>query len=403
MYRKAFAFLIAAALLAAAPLAAQTPISVGQTVSGSLDEGDPQLETGAFYDSYVIRGRPGERVLVRMRSEDFDTYLRWGFEAEDGVWDEVGSNDDGGDGTDSRLVVTLPSDGEYELRASAFGEEEGGAYELELSPAMAPRPGRVAIGETVQGELTDDDYEGDYGFEDHYVLRPGSRGQTVTLFAESDEFDTYITLGTDDRGTFQEISSDDDGGEGTNSQLVAELEGGTEYHVILRSFSGEDLGPYTLRVAEGAFEPEEEEWDMEFDTTMVDSAMWTDTVGVEYEEPEVVGSVVGPVSAGRDVQGELGGDAEDDGSTLWYHEYTYRARAGERLTIRVSSDEIDSYVMIGRGTGDAFEQIWEDDDSGEGLNAEMEFEAPEAGEYTIRVTSAYPQTGAYVLRVDREP
>jgi hypothetical protein len=394
---KGFALLLAAASLAAAPLAAQTPVRVGQTVTGTLEAGDAQLDDGAYFDAYVLRGRPGERVLVRMRSSDFDTYLRWGYEAE-GDWVEEASNDDSGDGTDSRLVVTLSGEGEYELRASGFDEDEAGAYELEVSAAASVAPGRIRVGQSVRGEITEDDAEGEEGFEDHYVFT-GSAGQWITIFAESDEIDTYVLLGRDEGGEFREIDSDDDGGGGTNSQLVAELDDDGAFHVVVRSFMGDETGSYTLRIEEGATEPVVDEDD--FDGEGYEGEDFTG-MGEEAELPWE-GSFIGPVRAGRDVRGTLGEGHEGDELVQFYHDYTYRAAAGERLVIRVSSDEIDSYVSLGTGTGDDFGLIVEDDDSGEGLNAELEFEVEEAGEYTIRVTSAYAgMVGAYVLRVESE-
>lgn len=389
---KGLAFLIAAASCAALPLAAQTPLRVGQTVTGTLESGDATLDDGAYFDAYVIRGRPGERVLVRMRSEDFDTYLRWGYEAE-GDWVEEASNDDSGEGTDSRLVVTLSGEGEYELRASAFSEGDEGAYELSVAAPSSARPGRIRVGQSVEGELTEDDMEGEEGFEDHYVFTARA-GDVVTIFAESDEMDTYVLLGREEDGELQEIDSNDDGGVGTNSQLVAELDEGGEYHVVVRSFMGDETGPYTVRLEEGAATPVED--DEEFDEDV-------DFEGMGEMEVTFEGSVIGPVRAGQDVRGTLG-NGQDEGEEIvqFYDEYTYRAAAGERLTVRVQSDEIDSFVSIGRGTGEEFSSIWEDDDGGEGLNAELEYVAEEAGEYTIRVTSAYPQTGSYVLRVDSD-
>jgi hypothetical protein len=389
---KYLALLLPAALLAASPLAAQTPLRAGQTVSGTLESGDPQLEDGAYYDAYVIRGRPGDRVVVRMRSDDFDTYLRWGHPA-DGGWEEEDSDDDGGEGTDSRLVVTLSGEGEYELRASAFGEGQEGAYELSLSEPSTVAPGRIRVGQAVEGELTDADEEGDDGFEDHYLFT-GRAGDVVTFFAESDELDTYLSFGTVDDGGFNEISSDDDGGEGTNSQLVAELDESRDYHVVVRSFSGDETGPYTLRVQQGAAEPVDD--DEDFEGEMDDEGAYAET------EFTTEGSLIGRVTAGREVRGTLGDADADEGEILYYHDYTYRAAAGEHLTIHVSSEEIDSFVSIGRGTGDDFESIWEDDDGGGGLDAELEYAVEDAGEYVIRVSSAYPQTGGYVLRVDSE-
>lgn len=390
MHRKAFAFLIAAAPLAAAPLAAQTPLRAGETVRGTLDAGDPNMD-GAPYEAYTIRGRPGERVLVRMTSTDFDTYLRWG-RAQNGGWEETVSNDDGGEGTNSRLSVTLGADGEYELRAGAFSEDAEGAYELQLSPPTTPRAGRLRVGETVQGQLSESDYEGDNGFEDHYVLT-GRAGDVVTLFAASEEFDTYVAAGAWNNGSLQESGADDDDGEGTNSQLVVEMEG-REVYVIVRSFSGESGGPYTLRVQPGAAEPVEEDAEFEGEG--------------DYEEFEedftLSGSLAGPVRAGAAVQGTLGdGGPEGEEVVKFYRDYTYRAAAGERLSIRVRSEEVDSYVSIGRGQGEAFEALAEDDDGGDALDSLLEFEVPEAGSYVIRVTSAMAgQSGPFTLQVERE-
>jgi hypothetical protein len=399
MYRKAVAFLLAAAPLAAAPLAAQTPLRAGQTVTGTLEAGDPSVE-GVPYDAYTIRGRPGDRVLVRMRSQDFDTYLRWG-RVRNGEWDEAASNDDGGEGTDSRLSVTLGADGEYELRAGAFGEATG-AYELQLSePTAPPQPGRLRVGQAVQGQLTEADYEGDNGFEDHYVLT-GRADDVVTVFAQSDEFDTYLSAGTWNGGSFAETSADDDSGPGTSSQLVVEMAGG-EVHVVVRSFSGESGGAYTLRVEAGAAEPVEEAEDFVGEGSAYE--VGTDTLAgmEEYEDFELSGTFVGPVQAGAAVQGTLG-DGEDEGEEIrvYYRDYAFRAAAGERLVIRVRSEEVDSYVGIGHGRGDEFAALAEDDDGGDGLDSLLEWEAPEAGTYTIRVTTAIPgQSGPFRLQVER--
>lgn len=387
---KGFALLLAAASLAAAPVAAQTPLRVGQTVTGTLESGDARMEDG-YFDAYVLRGRPGERVVVRMVSDDFDTYLRWGNE-EDGEWLDQWVDDDGGEGTNARLVVTLSEEGEYELRAAGFGEDAVGAYELSVSAPVAATPERIRLGQTVGGEITESDAEGEAGFEDHYSFT-GGRGGMVTFFVDSDEIDTYLSFGVWEDGAYREMAEDDDAGVGTNAQLVVELEESREYRLIVRSFMGEETGPYTLRVQEGAAEfPQDEE---DFDEEEMDEELFEMT----YE-----GSVIGPVQAGREMRGTLGEGADEDDEELvqYYHDYTYRAAAGERLTIRVSSDEIDAYVAIGTGAGDDFSALAEDDDSGELLNARLEHEVGDAGEYIIRVTSAFPDRGAYVLLVERE-
>ncbi len=58
-------------------------ISAGETVSSSLDTTDPTLGDGQRYETYVYRGRPGEQIVVIMRSSDFDSYLMGGANSED--------------------------------------------------------------------------------------------------------------------------------------------------------------------------------------------------------------------------------------------------------------------------------------------------------------------------------
>ncbi|HEY0015332.1 MAG TPA: hypothetical protein VGC13_03410 [Longimicrobium sp.] len=419
-----------AALLAAAPLAAQTPIAPGQTVTGTLEEGDAQTEDGALYDAYVIRGRPGDRVVVRMRSADFDTYLHWGRERGGGWMDEE-ENDDAGEGTDSRLVLRLGGDGEYELRAAAFEEDEEGEYELQVtSIAGEVQASRLRMGQSVRGELGDGDYEGEAGLEDHYRIE-GAPGSQITVYAESDDFDTYLEFGTWGGGELDMTSDDDDGGQGTNSEMVAEFGDDGVHHVVVRSFSGDEAGAYTLRVVEGAVSDEwdddgddgddedydeedhdhdediDEDIDVDVDVDVSVHAddyegdvMMADTMMGTPEDFSGMGWTILRIEEGQTVEGMLDIEDRRTGEGDRYEDFVYEAREGERLTILASSEEIDTYVFIGRGPDAEMEALGEDDDSGPGTDSELNFTVPESGEYVIRIAAAIPgQTGAYRLLV----
>ena len=401
--------LVIAAALAAAPLTAQTTIGAGETVTGTLQEGDRQMEEdGAYYDAYLIRGRPGETLLVRMTSDDFDTRLHWG-RGDGDDWEEEAENDDSVDGTDSRLVVRLGQEGEYQLRAAGFDQGEVGEYALRVMATRAPTPGRIRVGQTIQGELNENDHEGQNGYEDHYLVT-GAPGSQITIFAESDELDTFLEFGPVRDGQVDPTASDDDGGRGTNSELVAEFAGNGAHHVVVRSFSGEEMGAYTLRVLEGSAsenwnddEPDDEEW-------VDDDSAVADTIWEEVEDPDEdsggeadfsgVGHTIVPVRAGETVEGELDERDARDGDGIYYQQFTYQARAGERLTISLTSEETDTFVRIGTGRYNEFETLAEDDDSGGELNAELRYTVPRAGEYVIQVSTAGPgQSGPFVLRV----
>ena len=66
---------------------------------------------------------------------DFDTFVGIG-RLERGEFEELDSNDDGPDGTtDSELVVTLPADGPYAIRATTIDPGDIGDYTLGVTRA----------------------------------------------------------------------------------------------------------------------------------------------------------------------------------------------------------------------------------------------------------------------------
>ncbi|HEX2205739.1 MAG TPA: hypothetical protein VHG91_20670 [Longimicrobium sp.] len=107
----------------------------GGTASGTLDESDPRLGDDSYAEYWSYRARAGERLVITMKSDAFDTYLVFGRRDADGTFDTIESNDDGdedGDGTDSRLEVTVDEAGEYVIRANSLSGGETGAYTLRV-------------------------------------------------------------------------------------------------------------------------------------------------------------------------------------------------------------------------------------------------------------------------------
>jgi hypothetical protein len=245
-------FLLLIASLTAAPLAAQpTSVAPGQTVAGRLEPGDARLEDGQFYDAYVIRGRPGDRVVVRMRSPDVGTHLQW---VRDGAWEHYSSEPIIGESSYLRMLVTLGPEGAHELRAATRDPGEQGAYELQLTQMVFVPAGRIAVGQTVTGALTDDDYEGAFaGFEDHYRLE-AEAGAPFTAQVESDGFAPILMIGWWEDGQFRIRFVDRDGTD-TGTFLVGELSEAREHYLVVRSYTTKDTGSYTLRVLPGAVEP----------------------------------------------------------------------------------------------------------------------------------------------------
>jgi hypothetical protein len=65
-----------------------------------------------------------------MDSDEFDTYVAIGRMEDCGDFEEIATMDDGGEGTNTLLEVTLPEDGEYVIRANSYSADETGSYTL---------------------------------------------------------------------------------------------------------------------------------------------------------------------------------------------------------------------------------------------------------------------------------
>jgi hypothetical protein len=98
------------------------------TYNGTLEEGDEQLREGEYYDEYSVVAAAGQRVIVDLRSPDFDTYII--LEAPDGTQER---NDDyEGDTMRSHLEMTSPEGGTFSILVTTFSAESIGEYTLQV-------------------------------------------------------------------------------------------------------------------------------------------------------------------------------------------------------------------------------------------------------------------------------
>lgn len=104
-------------------------LSVGQTVEATLQRSDSELDDGRNFHQYTITARPGERLVITMRSSAFDAFLDWGRLGPAG-FESSSTDDDGGGDTNARLELVVPAEGTYVLRAHALERGQSGAYSI---------------------------------------------------------------------------------------------------------------------------------------------------------------------------------------------------------------------------------------------------------------------------------
>ena len=98
---------------------------------GTLEEGDQIVPNdGSFYDSYPLEGKKGDSFTITLESDEFDTFVAI-MDAEGNV---IEQNDDlNQEDSNSRLEITLPSDGVYNVIVNAYDEGGQGNYVLTVS------------------------------------------------------------------------------------------------------------------------------------------------------------------------------------------------------------------------------------------------------------------------------
>ena len=221
-------------------------IAFGETRDGYIDIGDGNEPVdGDLAEGVRLDAEAGRDANIRLESETLDTYLI--LEAPDGAI--VAEDDDGGGGLNSRIRTQLPQTGTYTIWATTFSGNGTGPYTLTVSEADLPEQRdleSITFGETRGGYIDNGDgsdpADGDLA---EGVSLDAEAGTTAVISMESETLDTYLILEAPDGSI---VGEDDDGGNGFNSRLRAQLPQTGTYTIWAGTFSGGDTGPYTLTV-----------------------------------------------------------------------------------------------------------------------------------------------------------
>ncbi len=214
--------------------------------TGELADGDSTLESGEYTDSYEFIGRPGDRVTIDLRSDDFDTYVM--LVEPSGEQQE---NDDADGTSHSRIETTLPETGVYEVIVTSYEPGEVGRYDLVIDrvDGAGVRPSGEAetmtVGRTTSGRLESIDLESETGeYRDLYVF-DGTAGERIRVEMSSDDFDTFVALTTPGGGV---IDNDDFEGSTARSVVELELPETGRYQVAATSYGAGETGAYRLLI-----------------------------------------------------------------------------------------------------------------------------------------------------------
>lgn len=368
-------------------------IQMGRTANGSLSDRSPVRSDGTPFQGYVFEGRRGETVQVDMEAAGFDTFLSVGRAGTDSI---LGNDDDGGDGTNSSLTVTLPADGRYVVMANAISKTARGAFTLRLSqgrathtlaqilgaPAVATR--MLRVGTPVQGRLSDSDEMAWDQTPYHTWYYRGRAGERITITMHSSDFDTFLHLGL--QGASSNLATDDDGAGGTDSKIEVTLDRDGTYVIIANALSKGSSGAYTLEVTSGAGGA---------DLGVAAAALRTK---MSPSQVLAMPSTASVISAGQGITGRLGASSPTLSGDSPFEVWNITGRAGQTVTITMTSSDFDSYLHIGK-LGEQ-RMLANDDDSAGGNDAQLTFTFPSNGTYAI-VANAFAAgaSGSYRLQV----
>lgn len=241
------------------PAAPSGTLIVGGQVDGALDTDDPE-RNGKRHDLIRFAGQAGQRVTFRLHSTEFDPVLTI---IGPGGFIQANDDDPRAETLDSRLSVTLPVAGEYQLQVSSYATDATGAYTLSAEPTVtggsAQQSPANAIALTrnrpVRGSLRNGDAQLDSGEWVDYYRFHGQRGERVRIDLESAAFDTWLILTSPDGTGESNDDAADPEGRPTNSRIDTVLSEEGDYIVGVTSYRPGETGSYTVTLKPGV-EPE---------------------------------------------------------------------------------------------------------------------------------------------------
>ena len=217
------------------------------TVSGSWGDECASLNRPGGYARYYsfFLGAKSNVTVNLSSTKDTYLYLLDGFGTEGRVLE---FDDDGGTGSDSRLIPEL-SPGTYTIEATTFRSGETGDFSLDFrgvelvscTEDLAILLGTVVKNASWTADCASVNQDGSYALYYRFTLSGYSRLQ-VDL---TSTVDTYVNLLSGSTSGGAILNSDNNGGSGTNSQIDTLLDGG-QFTVEATTASRGETGSFEL-------------------------------------------------------------------------------------------------------------------------------------------------------------
>ena len=343
-------------------------VTVGRSATGDID-----YDSDRDWFAVELEAETAYRIKLEgsetNRGTLDDPYLH-GIYGEDGDLIAGTVNNNGGQGTNSEILYQATESGTFYIAAGGNGSSTG-TYRLSVIEtsddyaADTDTTGTVTVGGSATGNLQAAHDRDWFAVE----LEAGTAYRIKLEGSETDQGtlrDPYLRGIYGEDGAYIAGTANDDGGQGRNSEVVYQAtESGTHY--IAASGWRFSMGTYKLSVIEIA-----DDYTADTGTT-------------------------GAVTVG----GSVTGDLDYDGDRDWF---AVELEAGTIYSIKLEGSPTDQGTLddpylrgIYDENGDLIAATT-DDDSGEGDNSEVVYQATESGTYYI-AAGAYRSTGTYKLSV----
>lgn len=256
--------------------------------------------------------------------------------------------------------------------ASLFESEANGTSVLTL---LETNDRELELWSEVEGALSASDYlslNGNYLEAWSLDAKPG---QTFSIDLMSDDFDSYLyVVGP---GLTETLSDDDSGGACHARVTFTALERGT-FHIVASSTGSRQAGTYRLRVSDSP----------------VDRA-GISCGGIDGYSLSSLGTNGRTLTRGQVGLGRLTGAEASIEHGRPVQAWSLHGVAGETVTIRLESDDYDSYLYF---WGPGLAETLTDDDGGAGLDSQLTVTFAETGTYWVGAAAlSSGSTGAYTL------